>query len=82
MKFDTEEFNNDKPLKKRNIGRFLITGVVILFFLFIIWIFYKGANVLTIAGEVGAYDNFKVEKEPNRLDILILGIRGAGDENG
>jgi len=82
MKFEIEKFNNNEVLGKRNIKRFLIIGIIILFLVLMSWIFYKGANVLIIAGEVGVYDNFKIEKESNRLDVLILGIRGASDENG
>lgn len=82
MRVETEEFNNNEVLRRRNIKRFLIIGITILFFLLLSWIFYKGANVLIIAGEVGVYDNFKIEKESNRLDVLILGIRGVSDKNG
>ncbi|MDX1607801.1 MAG: LCP family protein, partial [Candidatus Spechtbacterales bacterium] len=46
---------------------------------------YQTSNVLTIAGspsDVGVYQDFKIEKEADRLDILVLGIRGSGDPNG
>lgn len=71
--------------KKRFKRVFLVVGIVaiagILGFLF-----WKASNVLTIAGgaedDVGKYDEFSVEEEQDRIDVLILGIRGSGDPHG
>jgi len=52
-------------------------------------LFLKGARTLTIVNanvegfRVGTgYQNFVLEKEDTRMDILLMGIRGAGDPNG
>ncbi|MEX2008430.1 MAG: LCP family protein [Candidatus Spechtbacterales bacterium] len=46
---------------------------------------YQSAHVLMITGadvDAGRYDDFSVEKEEDRIDVLLLGIRGSGDDNG
>ena len=68
--------------KKRKVWRFVFIGGLTCLVLAVAWFFYKTSNILTIAGDVGVYEDFKVKKEDNRLDILVLGIRGVGDENG
>lgn len=60
---------------------------VVLAPLFIAGLFlFKASHVLTIIGsfneESNVYENFHVEPEDDRIDILLLGIRGAGEENG
>lgn len=83
MGFETLENNKkSKILKKRKWWHFVFIGFLAILVLSVAWFFYKTSNVLTIAGDVGVYEDFKVKKEDNRLDILVLGIRGAGDENG
>ena len=79
---DLEKLDNKKNSKKHKILRLCIIGFFSMLVLSVAWFFYKTSNILTIAGDVGAYDDFKVKEEDNRLDILVLGIRGAGDENG
>jgi len=83
------EFNNSNQLKnkkfrinRRKIGRFIVIGLLATAVLSIAWFFYKTSNVLTITKDAGTYKNFKVEKEPNRIDILILGIGGPGHQGG
>ncbi|OGZ61165.1 MAG: hypothetical protein A2919_01005 [Candidatus Spechtbacteria bacterium RIFCSPLOWO2_01_FULL_43_12] len=70
-----------KPKKKS-----VILGIFLLFVISVLGLmFYKTSNVFTIAGDnedVGTYDNFEIKKEKDRLDILVLGIRGEGDMNG
>ncbi|MDX1535489.1 MAG: LCP family protein [Candidatus Spechtbacterales bacterium] len=69
--------------KKR---RFVLAGLLLFGIIFIAFFMYQTSNVLTIAGngdpDVGIYQDFKVEKEPNRIDVLVLGIRGSGDSHG
>jgi polyisoprenyl-teichoic acid--peptidoglycan teichoic acid transferase len=70
--------------------KFLFAG----FFLLLVLIFIgtaavivvKGAHVLTVQGAgdfpLGPYKDFSIEKEDSRIDVLLLGIRGAGDPDG
>lgn len=60
----------------------LLIGIGVLSLLGALFVFYQASNVLTIAGDVGSYPGFSVEREEDRIDVLILGIRGAGDPNG
>ncbi|MEX0877475.1 MAG: LCP family protein [Candidatus Spechtbacterales bacterium] len=80
-------FTPDHSVKNDNRGRkkLILMGVIFVVLLGVSFFVYQASNVLTIAGSaegVGVYKDFKVDEEKNRLDILILGIRGAGDPNG
>lgn len=68
-------------LKRRKKRLFIAWAVLLPVFLIVGYTFFKVSNVLTIAGsDAGTYKNFKVEKESDRLDVLVLGIGGAGHE--
>ncbi|OGZ58979.1 MAG: hypothetical protein A3F94_00950 [Candidatus Spechtbacteria bacterium RIFCSPLOWO2_12_FULL_38_22] len=71
-----------KSNKKRKWKRFIFVGGISMVLFLVVWGVYKTSNILTISGDVGVYKDFKLDKEKDRLDILILGIRGAKDENG
>src|SRR3990167_11425077 len=77
------QLNNEKGYsKKRKWKRFIFVGGILAVLFLVVWGVYKTSNILTISGDVGVYKDFKLDKEKDRLDILILGIRGAKDENG
>lgn len=84
-----EEFSTVRvPLQKKR-GRKKRFAFVFLFTLFasiVLVVLFKSDNILTIDGyredKNDIYANFEIEKEDNRIDILLLGIRGAADENG
>lgn len=61
--------------------RILIVSAVFLVAL-TLFVFMRASNILTISGSVGSYPDFSVEREEDRIDVLILGIRGAADPNG
>ena len=46
----------------------------------------KGARTFTVQGTahlpLGPYENFSIEKEDTRVDVLLLGMRGVGDPDG
>lgn len=46
----------------------------------------KGARTFTVQGTahlpLGPYENFSIEKEDSRVDVLLVGMRGAGDPDG
>lgn len=48
----------------------------------VFFVFLRASNILTVSGSVGSYPDFSVEREDDRIDVLILGIRGSGDPNG
>ncbi|MEX2145342.1 MAG: LCP family protein [Candidatus Spechtbacterales bacterium] len=81
----TTDYQLEKPRKKSR-KKILILSIFVLFVTSVLGLmFYKTSNVFTIAGnseDVGTYDDFELKKEKDRLDILVLGIRGAGDANG
>ncbi|MEX0916490.1 MAG: LCP family protein [Candidatus Spechtbacterales bacterium] len=69
--------------KKRWLTRkrvFVFIGIMVAGALF--FTFLRASNMLTVSGSVGSYPDFSVEREEDRIDVLILGIRGAGDPNG
>ncbi len=46
---------------------------------------HSSSNVVTVKGnaDVGKYENFSVEQKDERVNVLVLGMRGAGNgENG
>lgn len=80
-----EDLNKERS-KWRKRRRLIYVGAGLLVVIVIGVFLYQASNVLTIAGntdsEVGIYKDFKVEKEPNRIDVLVLGIRGSGESHG
>ena len=78
--------NLRRPEKKRSRKRVVFLSVGIILIGLIGLFLYKASNVLTITGsgtDVGVYKDFSLEDDPNRLTVLILGIRGVDDaENG
>lgn len=86
-KIDTSKEAFDAERKKwRKKRRWIFIAFAILGVALISFFMYQASNVLTIAGsgdpDVGVYKDFKVEREPNRIDILVLGIRGSGEAHG
>ena len=70
---------------KRSKKKLILGSAALVLVLAVSFFLYQTSNVLTIAGspsDVGVYQDFEVEKEEDRLDILVLGIRGSGDPNG
>jgi polyisoprenyl-teichoic acid--peptidoglycan teichoic acid transferase len=86
MMVDTYPPRNEYTGRKRwwRKRRVLFLAVAVLAVLAVGFVVYRASNVLTIVGaaDVGTYQNFSVEKEEDRIDVLVMGIRGAGDENG
>lgn len=75
-------FKNKKYFNKTT---YLITGVLVFFGLFTVGIFTLLDNVINIEYDpyrANLYQDYTVEKEQDRLDILILGIRGENDPEG
>ncbi len=74
------------PKRRIKLAVIFFVAVIVLVGIFLFW---KGAHTLTIirsignTGDVGsAYPDFTVKKEANRIDILLLGLRGPDDPNG
>jgi len=65
-------------LTKKRIA--VLIGVLLIATVF--FVFLRASNILTVSGSVGSYPDFSVEREDDRIDVLILGIRGSGDPNG
>jgi LCP family protein required for cell wall assembly len=87
MTEEKEKFYNyeqSKKLQSRRKKRIFVIGSVFLpIFLIAGFVFFKASNILTIAGsDAGTYKNFEVEKEADRLDILVLGVADAGHDGG
>lgn len=77
-----------KNSKKRRIKIAVIFFVIALVAVGV-FLFWKGARTLTIIhsvnnteAAVNAYPDFTPEKQPNRVNVLLLGLRGPGDPNG
>ena len=69
--------------KKRWLTRKRVAAIIGVFFVgALLFTFLRASNILTISGSVGSYPDFSVEREEDRIDVLILGIRGSGDPNG
>ena len=91
MENTVENLNNRLDQKAPRKRRFWILSMIIFVLVAIIGtLFYKtsftfskmnvsnsGANVLPLAEDMP-----KIEKDPNRLNILLLGLRGPDDPNG
>ena len=68
-----------------NKTTYIITGVCICFGAFALAFFTLFDNVINIEYDPyreTLYTNYEVKKEDNRLDVLILGIRGENDPEG
>lgn len=79
-----QEYGYTPPAQKRRLftkKRILVLAGIILAAA-VFFVFLRASNILTIAGSVGSYPDFSVEPEDDRIDVLILGIRGSGDPNG
>lgn len=79
------DFKNNYSRKRQNKKKIIIISLLLPIIVFLGFMLLKVSNVLMITGgsfNVGTYENFKVEKNPDRLNLLILGIRGAEDANG
>ena len=75
--------------KKSGLTRKIVLTVIVFIVIVGGALFWKSARTLTIVSanvegfEVGTgYQNFVLEREDTRTDILLLGMRGASDPNG
>ncbi|MBI2462648.1 MAG: LCP family protein [Candidatus Spechtbacteria bacterium] len=72
--------------------KYLRLGVALGVFVLVaagIFFFWQGARTLTViqAGDANVdagslYPDFRVKEEPNRIDVLLMAIRGSDDPNG
>ena len=58
-------------------------GLIIILILFFGIKFMTLSNTITVESKIEyKYNDFEVQEEQNRIDVLFLGIRGASDPNG
>ena len=74
-----------KNKKYFNKTTYIITGILVFFGVFTAGIFTLIDNVINIEYDpyrANLYQDYTVQKEQDRLDVLILGIRGENDPEG
>jgi LCP family protein required for cell wall assembly len=88
--YEKNEIEQEKPKKKRRFFLWFLIMAVVLFGL-IGAIFFKASFTFSQMNDYGnnggmilpvSEDAVKTEKESDRLNILLLGLRGAEDSNG
>lgn len=86
--FDLEQ-NEASGKKYAGLWKKIVLGAIVLTFFIFGILFWKSAHTLTVIStnaegfDVGTgYQNFALDKEESRFDMLLLGMRGHGDPNG